>query len=222
LNRGRIRDALYSMEDYRGVTGEMTFDPNAKNIAPMYLGTVKNGKLVYRRYTMEKPYASVGENGVGYAGPAIADAQGPGLKIGVFGPGADKLDSTTRPEGYQLAGISSDVPWGKASTELVSLVYDSAVIGLIAVGREQAHLAEQIAVKTFLPVLAISSDRALTSTNVPWIFRFGPEVPEADAIRCLEAAALRAGPNRLRIRDLLASGEKVAENCAFASNGEPK
>jgi hypothetical protein len=60
LSRGRIRDALYSIERYRGVTGEMTFDPNAKNMAPMYLGTVRNGKFSYRRYTME--IASAFEN----------------------------------------------------------------------------------------------------------------------------------------------------------------
>ena len=220
LNRGRIRDALYSVERYRGVTGEMTFDPNAKNIAPMYLGTVKNGKVTYRRYTMEKPYATVGENGVGYAGPEIADAAGPELKIGIFGPGADKLASTLQAAGYKLVGVSSDVPWGKASTELVRLVYDPAVVGLVAVGREPAHLAEQIAVKTFLPVLAISSDRSLTSANVPWIFRVGPDVSAAEAVRCFTAAVARAGPNRRRIRDLLASGETVAGKYAFASNGE--
>ncbi len=220
LNRGRIRDALYSIERYRGVTGEMTFDPNAKNIASMYLGTVKNGKVTYLRYTMEKPYATVGENGVGYAGPEIADAPGPQLKIGIFGPAAEKLAPTIRAAGYNLVGISSDVPWGKASTGLVKLVYDPAVVGLIAVGREPSHLAEQIAVKTFLPVLAISSDRSLTSANVPWIFRVGPEVSAAEAVRCLTAAVARAGPNRRRIRDLLASGETMAGKYAFASNGE--
>jgi len=221
LNRGRIRDALYSVEHYRGVTGEMTFDPNAKNIAPLYLGTVKSGRVTYRRYTMEKPYATVGENGVRYAGPKIADAGAGELKIGVFGPGADKLAATLPVSGYKLAGISSDVPWGKASTELVNLVYDPSVIGLVAIGREPAHLAEQIAVKTFLPVVAISADRALTSANVPWIFRLGPDVPPAEAIQCLAAAAARSGPNRGRIRDLLASGERAGK-FAFASNGESR
>ncbi|MEI9970804.1 MAG: hypothetical protein WDO73_01440 [Ignavibacteriota bacterium] len=75
-----------------------------------------------------------------------------------------------------MVGIDSDVQWGKASTELVKLIYDPAVIGLLAVGREPAHLAEQLAVKTFVPVLAVSSDRSLTSTNVAWIFRVGPDV----------------------------------------------
>ena len=41
LNRGAIRDALYGLERFKGVTGEMIFDPNAKNIAPMYLGPSK-------------------------------------------------------------------------------------------------------------------------------------------------------------------------------------
>jgi len=222
LNRGRIRDALYSIEHYRGVTGEMTFDPNAKNIATMFLGTVKNGKLAYRRYSMDKPYATVGENGVGYAGPGIADAAGSELKIGIFGPGAEKVASTIHIAGYKIAGVSSDVPWGKASTELVNLVYDPAVIGLVAVGREPAHLAEQIAVKTFMPVLAISADRSLTSANVPWIFRVGPEVPAAEAVECLAAAVGRAGPNRRRVRDLLASGDAVGGKYEFASNGEPR
>ena len=38
LNRGKIRDALAGLESYKGVTGEMAFDPNSKNIVPMYLG----------------------------------------------------------------------------------------------------------------------------------------------------------------------------------------
>ena len=57
LNRGRIRDALYGLERYRGVTGEMVFDPNAKNIAPLYLGKIRNGKAEFRREPMQKAYA---------------------------------------------------------------------------------------------------------------------------------------------------------------------
>jgi hypothetical protein len=217
LSRGRIRDALYSVEHYRGVTGEMTFDPNAKNMAPLYLGTVRNGKLSYRRYPMEKPYATVGEGGVKYAGPPIADVQGPVRRIGVFGPGADRLVSQISAPGYELVGIPSDAAWGKSSTELVKLVYDPAVLALVAAGREPAHLAEQIAVKTFLPVVAISSDRSLTSANIPWIFRLGPDASLAEAIRCVTEAVDHAGPNRGRIREFLASGSGTH---SFASNGE--
>jgi ABC-type branched-subunit amino acid transport system substrate-binding protein len=52
LNRGRIRDALTATERYTGVTGEMVFDPNCKNIVPMYLGVIHEGKAQFRRYGM--------------------------------------------------------------------------------------------------------------------------------------------------------------------------
>ena len=54
LNRARIHDALADIEQYDGVTGHMVFDPNQKNVAPMYLGTVHNGAISYRVATMEK------------------------------------------------------------------------------------------------------------------------------------------------------------------------
>ena len=57
LNRARIHDALANIEEYDGVTGHMVFDPNQKNVAPMYLGTVHNGAITYRVATMEKPPA---------------------------------------------------------------------------------------------------------------------------------------------------------------------
>jgi ABC-type branched-subunit amino acid transport system substrate-binding protein len=48
LNRARIHDALANIVDYDGVTAHMVFDPNQKNVAPMYLGTVHNGAITYR------------------------------------------------------------------------------------------------------------------------------------------------------------------------------
>ena len=53
LNRARIHDALANIEEYDGVTGHMVFDPNQKNVAPMYLGSVHNGAITYRLATME-------------------------------------------------------------------------------------------------------------------------------------------------------------------------
>jgi ABC-type branched-subunit amino acid transport system substrate-binding protein len=55
LNRARIHDALANVEEYDGVTGHMVFDPNLKNTAPLYLGTVHNGAITYRVATMEAP-----------------------------------------------------------------------------------------------------------------------------------------------------------------------
>ena len=54
LNRGQIRDALAGVEQYNGVTGLMRFDPNSKNIEPLFLATVRNGKLEFRRYPMQQ------------------------------------------------------------------------------------------------------------------------------------------------------------------------
>ena len=91
LNKGRIRDALTATQTYKGVTGDMVFDPNCKNIAPLFLAHVHDGTIDYRRITMEKPYARVGEDGVQYAGPPLPDEQTSCAKIGVFGPHADEL-----------------------------------------------------------------------------------------------------------------------------------
>ena len=91
LNRGGIRNALYGLEHYKGVTGEMVFDPNAKNIAPLYLGKIHNGQWTYRRHSMQKPYATVGAAGVEYNGPASTSVAGAHRKIALFGPGADAL-----------------------------------------------------------------------------------------------------------------------------------
>ena len=69
LNHAMIRDALYGTEIYTGVTGPMQFDPNDKQLRDMYLGTVRNGHIEYRKISMQKEYARVGEDGVQFAGP---------------------------------------------------------------------------------------------------------------------------------------------------------
>jgi substrate-binding family protein len=224
LNRGKIRDALAGLESYKGVTGEMAFDPNSKNIVPMYLATVRKGAIQYRRYTMEKPYAKVGEGGVAYSGPPVADAPAGPLRLVVFGPGADRAASTAKVravleplgERYLLAPVDADKPWGQASTELVNLLYQGNAVGIIAVGRNAAHLAEQLAAKVFIPLIAISSDSALTSVNLPWIFRLPPDASLEDAIAAMTAAAEESGPNRGRLRDALASSGR------FDNRGEPQ
>ena len=135
----------------------MVFDPNSKNIAPLFLAHVRDGKIDYRRITMEKPYAKVGENGVQFAGPKLPDESAGSLKIGVFGPHADELVGS--PEiirtlsafkrtgrNLSLIAIPSESSWGKASADLVKAVYQEHVLALIALDRASSHLAEQIAV----------------------------------------------------------------------------
>jgi ABC-type branched-subunit amino acid transport system substrate-binding protein len=278
LNRARIHDALADIEQYDGVTGPMTFDPNQKNVAPMYLGTVHNGAITYRIARMEKapaapaqsagaqapsvapqvtaagptplariepgreyiPYARVGEDGVAYNGPHRADTLAGPVAVILFGPKAVEIAQSapmqsalaTAPKGQQwkLIPIESGQNWGAASTVLVHALMDERALAIVALDRNAAHLAEQLALKSFVPVVALSNDKALTSTNVPWIFRL-PEAsaPEA-ALRLLQSAAASSEsnpatvshqPNPERIRDVLASGTDLG-GIAFAATGEPK
>jgi branched-chain amino acid transport system substrate-binding protein len=220
LNRGRIRDALYGLERYRGVTGEMIFDTNAKNIATLYLGKMSNGKAEFRREPMQKAYARIDEETVTYSGPPIADNPPGEVRIGIFGPQADKLaadPALQRAAGpkYTLIGVPSEGAWGKASTALVDLIGQERLIGLISTDRNSSHLAEQLAVKMFVPLIALSADRSLTALNIPWIFRLPPDTSVEQAVRTLAGATEKAGANRGRVRASLAGGR-------FDARGEPR
>jgi hypothetical protein len=245
LNRARIHDALADIEQYDGVTGHMVFDPNQKNVAPMFLGTVHNGEIRYRVATMEKtpappqvasaqqmPYARVGEDGVDYSGPRRPDVPEGPMRVVLFGPQANKVTQSAelqtllagvaakgRP--WELLPVASNQNWGAASTQLVHALWDQHAFAIVALDRDAAHLSEQMALKAFVPVIALSDDKALTSTNVPWIFRLPAGTPPAAALRILETAAARSGPNSERMRDVLASGNDLA-GVAFLPTGEPK
>ena len=213
LNRGLIRDALANRESFKGVTGEMAFDPNSKNIVPLYLAAVHGGKYDFRRYPLQAPYAKVGENGVEYNGPAVADAPAGPVRIAVFGPDAESVAARLNglaPAGYSVSGVRSDVPWGKASAELVKLIYEDHALAMIATDRNSSHLAEQLAVKAFVPLIAMSSDRALFAANIPWIFRLPGESDAANALAVLVKAARRSGPNRARLREALAARDSAS------------
>jgi ABC-type branched-subunit amino acid transport system substrate-binding protein len=254
LNRARIHDALADIEQYDGVTGHMAFDPNQKNVAPMYLGTVHNGAITYRAALMDKtpappassstaapapsvpqakvvPYARVGEDGVDYAGPHRLDTPDGPVRIVLFGPRA--ADVAKSPEVlkelssaigasslWEVVPVPSDQNWGAASTQLVTALMDQHALAIVALDRDAAHLAEQLALKSFVPVLALSSDKSLTSTNVPWIFRLSPETSAATAIKLLRSAASRSGNNPERLRNELASGSSF-QGVAFLTTGEP-
>jgi ABC-type branched-subunit amino acid transport system substrate-binding protein len=255
LNRARIHDALANIVDYEGVTGHMVFDPNQKNVAPMYLGTVHNGAVTYRVATMEKapqaapapaaqaapaapqvpavgqtPYARVGEDGVEYAGPHRGNVPAGPVRVVLFGPRAAEVAQSPEmlaaleagpANGCILLPVASDQNWGAASTQLVHALMDEHALAIVALDRDASHLAEQLALKSFVPVVALSSDKSLTSTNIPWIFRLPAETTPAAALRLLEAAAGRSGANPERLRDVLASGSEVS-GFAFLSTGEPR
>jgi branched-chain amino acid transport system substrate-binding protein len=268
LNRARIHDALANIVDYEGVTGHMVFDPNQKNVAPMYLGTVHNGAVTYRVATMEKapqaapapaaqaapaapqvpavgqtplarledtpvdrvPYARVGEDGVVYAGPHRDNVPAGPVRVVLFGPRAAEVAQSPEvlaalaagpAKGWTLLPVASDQNWGAASTQLVHALMDEHALAIVALDRDASHLAEQLALKSFVPVVALSSDKSLTATNIPWIFRLPAETRPAAVVRLLETAAGRSGANPERLRDVLASGSEVS-GFAFLSTGEPR
>jgi ABC-type branched-subunit amino acid transport system substrate-binding protein len=208
LNRGRIRDALTGRVSYHGVTGDMTFDPNCKNVVPMYLATIQGGKAAFKRYPMQLPYARVAESGVSYNGPQQPDAPGGRRSIAVFGANADTAAASLAPSlrGVAIHVVSADAPWGRASSDLVKQIYDENVLAIIATDRNSSHLAEQFAVKAFVPVIAISGDRTLTAVNIPWLFRMPAGASVQDAAGLLADVIQKAGPNRGRIRQALATG----------------
>jgi hypothetical protein len=90
---------------------------------------------------------------------------------------------------------------------------------MVALDRNSAHLAEQLALKTFVPVLALSDDKTLTSVNVPWIFRLPQGTKAVSALHMLREAVARVGADPEKVRDLLASGGNIS-GIAFLSTGE--
>jgi hypothetical protein len=229
----------------------MTFDPNQKNVAHMYLATVHGGAISYRVATMEKaivtpqkaadegkpfvpqvPYARVGEDGVTYAGPHRPNVPEGSVKVVLFGPHADAVAQSAdvravlrgvvgQSAQWTLLPVASDQSWGAASTQLVHALMDEHALAIVALDRDAAHLAEQLALKAFVPVVALSGDKMLTSTNVPWIFRLPAATTPASALRLIEMAAAKSGANPERLRDVLASGQSI-DGVAFLSTGEPK
>jgi hypothetical protein len=97
---------------------------------------------------------------------------------------------------------------------------DQHPLAIVTLDRNASHLAEQLALKSFVPVIALSSDKTLTSTNIPWIFRLQPNTTPATALRMLMAAACRSGANSEKLRDVLASGDWI-DGVAFLPTGEP-
>ena len=244
LNRARIHDALSQIYEYDGVTGHMVFDPLNKNVSPMYLGTVRDGKIAYRvarmstsdqrsaisdqrdnasdqrKLSTPSPYARVGEDGVSYLGPRQPDIAKGQATIVLFGPKAAQIAASLNvPGGPALIAVESGQNWGAASTQLVHALMDEHALAVVALDRDCAHLAEQLGLKVFVPVVALTDDKAVTSTNVAWIFRLPANAGAAEAVRLVTEAAQVSGDNPERLRDVLASGRMVA-GVRFLETGE--
>jgi hypothetical protein len=203
----------------------------------MYMGTVHNGEVTYRLASMDKepvavqaPYARVGEDKAGFAGPHAADLPVGPVRVVLFGPGAQEIVtspevvSQLRAEEAQgrkwiVLPVDSQQNWGAASTQLVHDLMDEHALAIVALDRAASHLSEQLALKSFVPVIVLSNDKSLTAANVPWVFRLPTGTSPAAALRLLEQAVQHAGANSERVRNLLASGDTVS-GWSFLSTGE--
>jgi hypothetical protein len=155
------------------------------------------------------------------------------VRVVVFGPHAGDIAESAevleelaagvaRGREWKLLPVESDQNWGAASIQLVHALMDEHALAIVSLDRKAGHLAEQLALKCFVPVVALSSDKTLTSTNVPWIFRLPADTRPAVALGLIEAAAARSGGSGIsseRIRDVLASGDLVS-GVAFLPTGE--
>ena len=145
------------------------------------------------------PYASIGANGVNYAGPgreSSFDLPGRTIRIGILAPthGPEKADGEAiitaakmalqdaskhpLPKGRHLALSIADEsvpPWGLLGDEIIHLVVQEKVVAIVT-GADgvAAHLSEQIGNKIGVSTLTLSADDTTTEINMPWIFRMGP------------------------------------------------
>jgi hypothetical protein len=163
---------------------------------------------------------------VTFAGPhrtptQLAQFNGP-VRIVVFGPDADSVAASLQSTSTcQLLPVSSNQNWGAASTALVHALMDQHALAILALDRQSAHLSEQLALKAFVPVVALADDRSLTATNVPWIFRLPGATIPGSALDLLQSAERASGPDPEKLRDVLASGSRFS-GISFLSTGEPR
>ena len=99
----------------------------------------------------------------------------------------------------------ADDPWGAGSKEVIRMVFEDRVWALIGgPDGETTHVAQQVATKAHLPLIApVSSDPSLTHTRVPWIYRLPPD----DRVQAEELVAEGLGPRELKRVGILVSAD---------------
>ncbi|MCK4764084.1 MAG: ABC transporter substrate-binding protein [Candidatus Aminicenantes bacterium] len=131
----------------------------------------------------------------GPAGAVIEPSSLNSIAIGLFAP-FDRDDPAARDlyRGIKLAieqanaaggyrGVDFSLirrwagsPWAAGPKEVIRLIYEDRVWAIIAFKDGAAHIAQQIAAKAYVPVIApLSSAPSLTHAGVPWLFRLPPD-----------------------------------------------
>lgn len=76
---------------------------------------------------------------------------------------------------FQIEARDMEGPWGTGAKQSVNLVFDDAVVLIVAADGRNSHLAEQVSAKTQVPIISIqSSDPTLAQTFIPWFFSCVP------------------------------------------------
>jgi len=122
----------------------------------------------------------------------------PAMNVVLFGPKAAQVAASPEVQAELAFGAAKDgtgsccrwraIRIGSCVHCTGAALMDDHALAIVALDRNASHLAEQLALKSFVPVLALSSDKSLTSNNIPWIFRLQPDttrhgVTDADSCR---------------------------------------
>ncbi len=163
-----------------------------------------------------QPYRDLSRAGAGFTGPGreTPDPEGlRGVRIGVIGPERSAQGASLRRavdlalreangEGgfrgipYEAVFRADDGPWGVGAKQVAALAYEDSVWAVIG-GLEggDAHLAELVAAKVWIPVVTPAADFTIDYANVPWVFRCSPS--DAQQAEALVTHARGAGHRQL-------------------------
>jgi ABC-type branched-subunit amino acid transport system substrate-binding protein len=203
LNRALIRDSLAAMKTYYGVTGMQEYDAVFSDRSRAVLAVLESGRWTFHT---EEAVLSPEPPGVldtpvefsGWRGRTRAPADVGEVRIGLFAPDSgaayegatlavDELNAAGGFRGVPLRLVQrwSDDPWKGGAKEMVRLVYDDSVWAVLgSVDGAATHIAEQVATKARVPLIApVSADPTLTYIRIPWMFRLPPDdEAQADAL----------------------------------------
>ena len=142
------------------------------------------------------PYRDLSRAGAGFYGPGREDPPPQGLasvRLGVIGPeggaagrrlrqGVALAVSEANARGgyqglpYEVVFRADDGPWGMGAKQVTALAYEDSVwVILGGLDGGDAHLAELVAAKMWIPVITpVAADLTIDYANVPWVLRCFP------------------------------------------------
>ncbi|MEJ2084657.1 MAG: ABC transporter substrate-binding protein [Acidobacteriota bacterium] len=176
LNRVRIRNELAAVKEYAGVSGQIVFDNTFNDVGPVYLGTVENGRFVFRESGV---FRTANARVIGLLRPLEGDQEAFGIAVerGV----RLALEESDRPVVLEVAGTRG--AWSTVGEVARDLIETRGAVGLVtALDAQGAHVAAQVATRLRRPIaVAGDSPALLAHTGVPWILTPAPvTVPAAE------------------------------------------